>query len=59
MKITFSTCSGKTAHLEVDKLGPYILAGGSAESIRKVAGYLEYSEVIIGKRGHVVVNGIY
>ena len=59
MKITFKTSSGKSAHLEVDRINPYILTGGSPSRIRRVAEFLKDPEVFIGERGHVVVNGLY
>ncbi|MEM1584267.1 MAG: hypothetical protein QXF28_06235 [Nitrososphaerota archaeon] len=59
MKITFKTPTGKSAHLEVSRLNPFILTGGSSGRIRKVAEFLERPEVFIGERGHVIVNGLY
>ncbi|MCD6260375.1 MAG: hypothetical protein J7J28_01100 [Thaumarchaeota archaeon] len=57
--ITFSTKSGKMAHLEVERLNPNILTAGSPKRMRMVADFLEDVEVFEGGRGHVVVNGAY
>ena len=57
--ITFSTKTGKMAHLEVEKLNPNILTAGSPKRMRMVAEFLEDAEIFVGKRGHVVVNGAY
>ncbi len=59
MKITFTTSSGRSAHLEVDRMNPYILTGGSPSRIRRVAEFLKDPEIFIGERGHIVVNGLY
>lgn len=57
--ITFITPTGKMPVLEVDKLNPFILTGGSPERIEKVAKFLENAEVLRTKRGHAVVTGYY
>jgi uridine phosphorylase len=57
--ITFITPSGKMAVLEVDRLNPYVLTGGSAGRIEKVANFLKDAEIIRASRGHVVVNGTF
>jgi len=59
MKITFRTSTGRSAHLEVSRLNPYVLTGGSPSRIKKVAEFLEKPEVFAGERGHVVVNGFH
>ncbi len=59
MKITFTTSTGRSAHIEVARLNPYILTGGSPSRIKKVAEFLERPEIFVGERGHVVVNGYY
>lgn len=59
MKITFQTSTGRSAHLEVGRLNPFIITGGSPSRIRKVAEFLDEPEIFIGERGHTVVNGLY
>lgn len=59
MKITFTTSSGRSAHLEVSRLNPYILTGGSPGRIRRIAEFLKDPEVFVGERGHIIVNGSY
>lgn len=59
MNIVFRDKEGRTAHLEVDRLNPYVLTGGSPDRVRKVADFLDHSSLFVGKRGHVVVNGLY
>lgn len=57
--ITFKTASGKAYHLDVGKLNPNILSGGSSGRIRKIAKYLKNSEIEEGDRGYTVVHGEY
>lgn len=57
--ITFRTADGKAYHLEVEKLNPNILTGGSPGRIRQIAEYLDDAEVEEGKRGMTVVHGTY
>jgi uridine phosphorylase len=58
-KITFRTKDGKSYHLEINRLNPYILTAGSPGRIEKIANYLKNSEIIEGKRKLTVVNGEY
>ncbi|MBS3815882.1 MAG: hypothetical protein KGY45_04910 [Hadesarchaea archaeon] len=58
-KITFKTEDGKAYHLEVEKLNPNILSGGSPGRVRQIADYLDNAEVEEGKRGMTVVHGDY
>ncbi|MCF8884992.1 MAG: hypothetical protein QW655_01485 [Nitrososphaerota archaeon] len=59
MKITFSTSSGKMNHLEISELSNYILTGGSAGRIKKVSEFILNPKVYVGRRGHVIVEGLY
>jgi len=57
--LTIITPTGKTPILEVDRLNPYILTGGSPGRIEKVVKFLQNSTTIKSERGHIVVNGLY
>ena len=57
--ITFSTKTGKMAHLEIERLNPNILTAGSPKRMKMVAEFLEYAEVFESGRGHIIVNGAY
>lgn len=57
--ITFITRSGKSAHLGISEINPYVLTSGSPGRVRKVAEFLEEAEIIESGRGLVTVNGVY
>lgn len=57
--ITFKTGDGKEYHLEVEKMNPNILSAGSPGRVRKIAEYLENTEIQEGSRGMTVVHGEY
>lgn len=57
-KVTFQS-SGKSYHLQIDRINPYILTAGSAGRIQRLAEHLQSLEKIEGDRGLVVVHGKY
>jgi len=57
--ITFRTASGKSYHLEIDKINPNILTAGSPGRVRKIAKYLKNVRIEEGDRGMTVVHGDY
>tara|TARA_Y100000310_G_scaffold342565_1_gene446345 strand:- start:1055 stop:1948 length:894 start_codon:yes stop_codon:yes gene_type:complete len=57
--VTFNT-GDKSYHLGISYAHPYMITGGSANRIEKVAKYLDKVDEIIGsKRKHVTVHGSY
>lgn len=59
MSIIFRNTEGKAYHLDVDKVYPNIISGGSVGRIKKLGGMLENTEEITGSRGMTVINGEY
>ncbi len=57
--ITFKTASGKAYHLDIDRIHPNILSGGSPGRIKKMAKFVKNPELIEGDRGHTVLHGEY
>lgn len=57
--ITFRTGEGKEYHLEVEHMNPNMLSAGSPGRVRKIADYLNESEIQEGSRGMTVVHGEY
>lgn len=55
---TFDT-GAKSLHLEIEKANPYVLTAGSPGRIRRVAPFLEGSEIVESDRGHVTIHGMY
>lgn len=58
-RITFRTGEGKEYHLEVDHINPNILSAGSPGRVRKIADFMDDTEVQEGSRGMTVVHGEY
>ena len=57
-KVTFET-GPRSCHLEIERASSFVLSGGDAGRIERIATYLKELEITISRRKHVTVHGYY